>query len=832
MRLTRFALVALAFPTIVSAVDLGRTYRTLFTKIEATSSRLPGAATSAFPANLGDGLDDQVLVVEERDFHVASLDNQTSRHWCWIKDIIFLKPLDLDGDSLTDLVFQTRNDTSESIFTVAGRELVASSSCSSAFHLVFEHPRILVQGDSKGTLTPEAAVDLNGDSVRDMLCSIHSGAFALQPRGLFVIDGKTHAELWHYYFGPWPVDVQVVDLNGDGDQEIVLVGQGVGNGSTANGISDSACYLFAFKKSGEFAWPPLKLGGPTTHAYYKLLRSPGSGKTDIVVAVRQYVSATAASSILIISGDNGNVLCRNSRVGGYTSVELIPDGAKGGAAVVAGTLDGKVVKYSPDLVAMDSFSLPLKLESTVLTPMDIDNDSLMEIPVMAADNAMRFINTDMDSVFTLQFNTRTSPPFLLRTSDSMSRRFLIQAGMEIAVWTVRRVNKSFSEVVPPPFQIGTIASALIGLIGVLYAGQRRRYLGFLNAVYNDSSRLILGLDHLGRIVRSNQEARDHFAGCGIDLGNRDYTVFGQNESYHPLAETIRQFLSGHEPVVSFELKTVQAGSAREFLAQLSRASDGNSRADTGAILIMQDITTLNQAKVYETWTLLSKGLAHDARKPLAPLRLMLQDLASRLDMGSIESTKIRDDYIAPSLEQVGRMTRLIDRWTANLSGGDSPKAPVRISDILRYVVTMRRSMTPESLPLTLADDTNGACVIQGNREDLERAISELIENALVAIKGRPDGKIEVECRLDSSGSNYFLIRVRDNGTGIPSTLLPRIFEPGVTTGKGEHRGMGLFNVRWIIEQQHGGTIEVESADGIGTTFAVSLPVVSMEAGSE
>jgi signal transduction histidine kinase len=68
-----------------------------------------------------------------------------------------------------------------------------------------------------------------------------------------------------------------------------------------------------------------------------------------------------------------------------------------------------------------------------------------------------------------------------------------------------------------------------------------------------------------------------------------------------------------------------------------------------------------------------------------------------------------------------------------------------------------------------------------------------------------------------------LIRVADNGCGIPADVLPRIFEPFFTTKpEGVGTGLGLSIVQSIVER-HGGTLRVESRAGEGTTFSIRLP---------
>jgi signal transduction histidine kinase len=68
------------------------------------------------------------------------------------------------------------------------------------------------------------------------------------------------------------------------------------------------------------------------------------------------------------------------------------------------------------------------------------------------------------------------------------------------------------------------------------------------------------------------------------------------------------------------------------------------------------------------------------------------------------------------------------------------------------------------------------------------------------------------------------VRVRDNGTGIPADIRDKLFQPFFTTKPtGEGTGLGLSISYGIVTQQHGGTIAVESDEGVFTEFTVHLP---------
>ncbi|MGL5877070.1 MAG: sensor histidine kinase, partial [Xenococcaceae cyanobacterium] len=107
--------------------------------------------------------------------------------------------------------------------------------------------------------------------------------------------------------------------------------------------------------------------------------------------------------------------------------------------------------------------------------------------------------------------------------------------------------------------------------------------------------------------------------------------------------------------------------------------------------------------------------------------------------------------------------------------------------------------------------------------ELNQVWTNLIDNAIDAIA--PKGVIEIATTCDRDN---VLVRITDSGSGIPSEIQSRIFEPFYTTkpvGKGS--GLGLETVRRIVENRHRGTLSLNSQPG-KTQFTVCLPVSSNE----
>jgi signal transduction histidine kinase len=110
--------------------------------------------------------------------------------------------------------------------------------------------------------------------------------------------------------------------------------------------------------------------------------------------------------------------------------------------------------------------------------------------------------------------------------------------------------------------------------------------------------------------------------------------------------------------------------------------------------------------------------------------------------------------------------------------------------------------------------------VRGHAGQINQVFMNLLTNAAQALGGRDNATITIETKGDGDGVE---VRISDNGPGIPTEVLPRIWDPFFTTKDvGEGTGLGLSIVHELVER-HGGTIECNTKLGEGTTFTVKLP---------
>ena len=147
--------------------------------------------------------------------------------------------------------------------------------------------------------------------------------------------------------------------------------------------------------------------------------------------------------------------------------------------------------------------------------------------------------------------------------------------------------------------------------------------------------------------------------------------------------------------------------------------------------------------------------------------------------------------------------------------------PTTLQDVLESALeTFRDRAARGGIAIERRFDGEGRLV--GDPEQLRRVVINLVSNAMDALEGagvdRPT--IRVGMGENLAGSEVW-VRIRDNGRGIDEASRDRIFDPFYTSRE-DGTGLGLALCRKIVDA-HGGTIEVDSAAGVGTEFVLTFP---------
>jgi signal transduction histidine kinase len=211
-------------------------------------------------------------------------------------------------------------------------------------------------------------------------------------------------------------------------------------------------------------------------------------------------------------------------------------------------------------------------------------------------------------------------------------------------------------------------------------------------------------------------------------------------------------------------------------------------------------------------TELASQVAHDIRSPLAALEIAIKLMP-----------EITEDKRLLVRGAVTRIRDIANDLLARFRRNSDVRGPELLSSLLESIVSEKRvqysGRTNIEIDLTLDSNSYGAFSVVSSSE-LKRVMSNLINNAVEALKDEP-GTVVVRLQRNESDKQN-VIKISDDGPGIPSEVVAKIGHKGNSFGKSDGSGLGLAYAKETVEAC-GGMFKVETKIGIGTTVFLSLP---------
>ncbi len=154
----------------------------------------------------------------------------------------------------------------------------------------------------------------------------------------------------------------------------------------------------------------------------------------------------------------------------------------------------------------------------------------------------------------------------------------------------------------------------------------------------------------------------------------------------------------------------------------------------------------------------------------------------------------------------------------------APKEPIHLSPVLRSAVEAKREQYRDFKGVVIdfsGEDSRGIDLALVNPSELQSALFSLIDNAVEALPV-DGGKVDVDVH---SQKGFVEIFIRDNGRGIPESILPSLMTENFSYGKADGNGIGLFHAKEVVESANG-EITIGSEEGIGTTVTLRFPLMA------
>jgi len=333
---------------------------------------------------------------------------------------------------------------------------------------------------------------------------------------------------------------------------------------------------------------------------------------------------------------------------------------------------------------------------------------------------------------------------------------------------------------------------------------------------------------------SSREMGSQGVSRDVAMGRLIFDVLHRQPAEALRAEFHEVFRTGR--LQQFNIESDASGTRRTF-----RISKIPMRLEDGVVThvmsIGEDIT--EWATAQERWAQseklaaigqLAAGVMHEINNPLATVAACAEGLSLRIDEMRRAGAAVpenTDEYTKIIEEEVQRCKRIIDSLLTFSRPRSVEKSPTDINAVIEqslFLVKHHTSLKKLRLHTILDPGLERA---PANAEQLIQVFIALLINAADAMNEQ--GAITIRTRRGVSDTEAIVAEVIDEGSGIPRTELPKIFEPFYTT-KPPGRGTGLgLSICYSIIAGHGGRIEVDSAVGAGSTFRILLPNVKSPA---
>ncbi|MBA3941676.1 MAG: PAS domain-containing sensor histidine kinase [Sphingopyxis sp.] len=344
----------------------------------------------------------------------------------------------------------------------------------------------------------------------------------------------------------------------------------------------------------------------------------------------------------------------------------------------------------------------------------------------------------------------------------------------------------------------------------------------------------------GALVNANEqiEARRSFieavlsgVSSAVVSVDAEHRILLANAAAEGLIRQSAERLTG-QPLadVAPELAQLLAGNEREAIVQLARkdaepatlAAKAVAQGD-GFVISFEDITQQLLDQRRAAWSDVARRIAHEIKNPLTPIQLAAERLQRRFG-AKIEGDEATFKRLTDTIiRQVHDMRRMVDEFSSFARMPKPTFGVEDVRDIIRQAVFLFEVAKPDiAFSITTPNEIEPLVC---DRRLLSQAVTNIVKNAVEAIEEKYKNSDiaatgRVDARLDIGAVGEYVIRVTDDGIGLPDAR-EAIAEPYMTTRQGG-TGLGLAIVKKIVEQHYGELEFCDNPAGKGTCVTLTL----------
>ncbi|HEY0679779.1 MAG TPA: HAMP domain-containing sensor histidine kinase [Chitinophagaceae bacterium] len=217
------------------------------------------------------------------------------------------------------------------------------------------------------------------------------------------------------------------------------------------------------------------------------------------------------------------------------------------------------------------------------------------------------------------------------------------------------------------------------------------------------------------------------------------------------------------------------------------------------------------------WRQMARQVAHEIKNPLTPMKLSIQYLQKAIDNNSPNVKELTGNVARTLVEQIDHLSKIASDFSQFANIGNVRNEVFDLHEVISSITALYEAN--ERLEFTWTPVRQRVMVMM-DKTQINRLLTNLLQNAIEACYKKEIRKVSLTEEIQD---HSILIKITDNGEGIPDAMQQKIFVPNFTT-KSSGTGLGLAMSKAIVELVRG-DIWFETAESVGTTFFVKLPVL-------
>lgn len=271
-------------------------------------------------------------------------------------------------------------------------------------------------------------------------------------------------------------------------------------------------------------------------------------------------------------------------------------------------------------------------------------------------------------------------------------------------------------------------------------------------------------------------------------------------------------------VISEKMKKINLGKINEAIQWNRNDEIGSLVKEYNKMLSKLDASAAALAKTERegAWREMAKQVAHEIKNPLTPMKLSMQFLQRSIESNAPDVKALTASVANTMVEQIDHLSNIASEFSQFANIEKANKETLDITDSLLSIKKLYEGNEKITIKWHLAGEP---IMMLADKTHINRLFTNLIQNAQQSVPENKLPEIEVDEYLQGA---TVLIKIKDNGEGIPEHIQPEIFTPNFTT-KTSGTGLGLAMCKRIVEQMNG-LIWFETTIDEGTSFFIQLPL--------